>query len=261
MAFSGSDVLLYEKKDKIVTITLNRPDKRNALSLQLWRDLGEAFQTFNDDDNARVAILTGSGEKAFSSGFDLAEAAAMRQAGPDGEKPPKLPELGHPEVFKPIIGAINGYAVAGGFMLTMACDIRIAAEHAEFGIAETRWNMPAYWVADLTRWMTRSNALELVLWGDQRLSAQRMYEMGYVNRVVPADKLMNEAMSWAERMTLLAPRCVSNLKEIIYRGAEMSWQQGLSFAHALEQNLEGMEDSMEGVMAFMQKRKPEFKNK
>lgn len=261
MSLQDSDILLYEKKDRIITITLNRPEKRNALSLDLWQQLSKAFERFNDDDDAWVAILTGAGDKSFCSGFDLSEAAKLRGSDHKRANTAKMPELGHPEIWKPIIGAINGYAVAGGFMLTMACDIRIAAEHAEFGIAETRWNMPAYWIADLTRWMTRSNALELVLWGDQRMSAQRMYEIGYVNRVVPIDKLMDEAMSWAERMLSLAPRCVRNLKEILYRGSDMPWQLALEFAKAMEQNLEGMEDSIEGPMAFIEKRRPNFKNK
>ena len=146
-------------------------------------------------------------------------------------------------------------------MLAQECDIRIAAEHAELGVAEVRWNMGAGWLHPLTRQMHLQHALEVVLWGDRRITAQRAYEMGWVNRVVPKERLMDEAMEWAERILYLAPRDVRNLKEILYRGFYMSPMEGSAFAQALEQNLAGMEDSIEGTKAFTEKRKPQFKNK
>jgi enoyl-CoA hydratase len=124
-------------------------------------------------------------------------------------------------MWKPTIAAINGYAVAAGWFMAQQCDIRIAAEHAEMGVAETRWNMPAAWISTMTRQMHIGHALEIVLWGDKRITAQRAYEIGWVNRVVPKEKLMEEASSWAERMLDLAPRAVRNCKEILYRAHYM----------------------------------------
>jgi len=269
MPITGPDILLYEKKDRIVTITLNRPERRNALSLELMERLADAWVRFRDDEDAWVAVITGAGDQAFSAGADLVEIAERAAR---GEKRPKshLPSddnvrlfeaVFSPEIWKPIIAAINGYAVAGGFCLAQACDIRIAAEHAELGIAETRWNLPAAWVAPMTRQLTLGHALEIALWGDGRISAQRGYEMGWINRVVPKEALMGEAMSWAERMLHLAPRCVSNLKQIIYRGHSLSPHEALALGVALEHNLMGMEDTLEGSKAFAEKRKPEFKNR
>jgi len=269
MPITGPDILLYEKKDRIVTITLNRLERRNALSFELMERLADAWVRFRDDEDAWVAVVTGAGDQAFSAGADLVEMAEMAAR---GEKRPEshLPfhdnvrlfeAVFSPEIWKPIIAAINGYAVAGGWALAQACDIRIAAEHAEFGIAETRWNLPAAWVVPLTRQLTLAHALEIALWGDARISAQRGYEMGWINKVVPKDDLMSEAMSWAERMLYLAPRCVSNLKQMIYRAHSLSPHEALAFGVALEQNLMEMEDTLEGVRAFAEKRKPEFKNR
>ena len=262
MPVTGSDILLYEKKDRIVTITINRPERMNAISIELAEQMADAWAKFRDDDDAWVAILTGAGDRAFCTGFDLLDHAEKVQKGGTGRSkglPPFTPL--NLNVWKPVIAAINGYAIAGGFMLAQHCDIRIAAEHSEFGISETRWNMPAYWVVDLTRQLSLGHALEIALWGDGRITAQRGYEIGWINRVVPREKLMEEAFSWAERILYLAPRCVRNLKEIIYRGFYMPPSEGLAFAHALEQNLAGMEDSVEGPKSFAEKRKPMFKNK
>lgn len=259
MPISGPDILLYEKKDRIVTITLNRPERMNALSLELMERLEEAWKVFRNDKDAWVAILTGAGDKAFCAGMDLFDVSERQKAGT--WDPKTVPEACPIEVWKPVICAINGFALAGGFMLAHDCDIRIAAEHAELGVTETRWNMAASWVRDLTRTLLLGHALEIVLWGDQRISAQRGYEMGFINRVVPKEKLMEEAMSWAERMLYLGPRSVENLKEILYRGYYMTPAEGRAFGRALEQNLLGMEDSIEGPKAFAEKRKPVFKNR
>lgn len=149
-------------------------------------------------------------------------------------------------LWKPTIAAINGYAIAGGWLMAQQCDIRIAAEHAEMNIAEVRWNMGAGWVTDLTRQMHLQHALEVTLWGDRRITAQRAYEMDWVNKVVPKERLMDEAMGWAERILYLGPRSVRNLKQILYRGFYLPPQEGAAFARALEQNLQGMEDTIEG---------------
>jgi len=259
-------VLLYEKKldGRVVVMTMNRPDAMNALNGELWEAIYDGWERFRDDNEAWVAILTGAGDKAFSAGADLKETTQIRtgQIKPVRRRSRTLGLLCEGlNLWKPTIAAINGYAIAGGWMLAQECDIRIAAEHAELGVAEVRWNMGAGWLHPLTRQMHLQHALEIVLWGDRRITAQRAYEMGWVNRVVPKERLMDEAMEWAERILYLAPRDVRNLKEILYRGFYMSPMEGAAFSRALEQNLIGMEDSIEGPKAFSEKRKPQFKNR
>lgn len=259
-------VLLYEKKldGRVVVMTMNRPDAMNALNGELWEAIYDGWERFRDDNEAWVAILTGAGDKAFSAGADLKETTQIRtgQIKPVRRRSRTLGLLCEDlNLWKPTIAAINGYAIAGGWMLAQECDIRIAAEHAELGVSEVRWNMGAGWLHPLTRQMHLQHALEIVLWGDRRITAQRAYEMGWVNRVVPKERLMDEAMEWAERILYLAPRDVRNLKEILYRGFYMSPMEGAAFSRALEQNLIGMEDSIEGPKAFSEKRKPQFKNR
>lgn len=257
MPISGPSVLLYDKKDRIVTITMNRPERMNALSDELRERLADAWRRFEEEEDAWVAILTGTGDKAFCAGMDLIEENERNKR---GIKRPS-PNFAPPFISKPVIAAINGYAIAGGWLMAQICDIRIAAEHAELGIAETRWNLSAGWVGDLPQLLHMGHALEIALWGDGRISAQRGYEIGFINRVVPKEKLMEEAMSWAERMLCLGPRSVRNLKETLYRGCYMQSEEGRAFGYALAQNLKGMEDSIEGPRAFTEKRKPVFKNR
>src|SRR3990172_5879079 len=145
MPINGPHILLYEKKKKIVTITINRPERMNSLSVELLQRLAEAWARFREDEDAWVAILTGAGDKAFCTGFDLLDQGDRAKSG-DTKIPPIVYEDQYQPkgTWKPIIAAINGFAVAGGLRLAQDCDIRIAAAHAELGIPETKWNMPAY---------------------------------------------------------------------------------------------------------------------
>ncbi|MBI4641311.1 MAG: enoyl-CoA hydratase/isomerase family protein [Candidatus Tectomicrobia bacterium] len=262
MPLRGSDVVLYEKKGRIAILTMNRPERMNALGGGMGERLAECWADFAEDENLWVAILTGTGERAFSAGADLRERAEADAAGMTSRRRRPLPTLGAGlECWKPTIAAINGYAIAGGWMLAQRCDIRIAAEHAELGIAEARWNISAGWICDLTRIIGLGHALEIVLWGDKRITAQRAYEIGFVNKVVSKEQLMDEAMSWAERMLELAPQAVRNFKEILYRGYHLTTEEGLALARHIERNLMGMEDSIEGPKAFSEKRKPVFKGR
>ena len=260
-------VVLLETAEngRIWIITMNRPHRLNAMGGGLTGELTKTWKAFRDDPDARVAILTGAG-RAFSAGADLKETSDRREAESKGETAHSREEGWTPlseriDLWKPTIAAVNGFAVAGGFMMAMQCDIRIAAENAEFGIPEVRWNMPgAAWIAPLTRIIGLGHALELSLWGDARISSQRAYEIGFVNRVVPADNLMDEARSWADRILHLAPRAMRNIKEALYRGYYMTPMEVTPYAQALEYNLHGMEDSREGPRAFSEKRTPIFKD-
>jgi enoyl-CoA hydratase/carnithine racemase len=257
MPLTGPSILLYEKKNKIVIMTLNRPERGNSLSHEMFDRLDEAWRRFDSDEDAWVAIITGAGEKAFCTGMDIVDF--------DNKEMRKMAQ--HPHAFfrrqlwKPMIAAINGHAIAGGFNLVHRCDIRIAAEHAELGVSEAALNAPAGWVCNLTRQILLGHALEIVLWADKRITAQRGYEIGFINRVVPGDGLMEEALAWAERMLYMGPQAVRNLKRILYEGYYVPEQIFLPFAYGLEGNEIGTQDTEEGFSAFFEKRKPRFKNR
>ena len=257
---------------QVYVITLNRPHRLNSIGDGLGEALGDAFATFRDDPRARVAILTGAG-RAFSAGADLIATAEMRAKQAEGGAakngasegpPPRPPHTVVPlsegmNLWKPVIAAINGYAVAGGFMYAMQCDIRIMAESAKVGIGEVRWNMGgAGWMAPITRQIGLGNALEMILWGDTQYDAKRCYEIGWVQRGVPDDQLMETAMGYARRALDMAPRAVRNMKQAMYRGYYMEPFMAQAFGAALEQNLRGMQDSIEGPRAFAEKRRPNF---
>jgi enoyl-CoA hydratase/carnithine racemase len=264
-------VLLLDKEEngRIWVITLNRPERLNAFNGQLRKTLHETYWEFAHDDEAWVAILTGAG-RAFGTGQDLRERAdrdAARAAGhpdPMVQMPDYLtnifPLAESLNCWKPMIAAVNGICVAGGFNHAIQCDIRIASEQAEFGVTEARWNQGANWVHHLPRIIGLGNALQFVMWGDRRISAQRAYEIGLVQEVVPADQLMPTAMDYATRLLDLAPRAVRNFKEILYKGSYMPPFEAMRYGTLLEQNLRGMQDSVEGPRAFAEKRKPVFKN-
>jgi enoyl-CoA hydratase len=257
MPLIGNDIVLYEKTSKIVTMTLNRPERGNSLSHEMFERLDEAWMRFDADDDAWVAIITGAGSKAFCTGMDIVDF--------DEHEMYQMAKYPHRffsrQIWKPIIGAINGYANAGGLNLAHRCDIRIAAEHAEFGVTEAQLNAPAAWVCNLTRQILLGHALEIVLWGDTKISAKRAYEIGLVNKVVPSESLMNEAMSWADRMLNMGPQAVRNLKRILYDGYYIPEQAFLRYGYGLELNEIGLEDTTEGLKAFFEKRKPKFKNR
>ncbi len=251
----------------IYLITLNRPHRLNSIGDGLSDALYDAFVEYRDDPNARCAVLTGAG-RAFCAGADLINTAETRQAEQDGRDGPApiisrrknpVPLSEKLELWKPTIAAINGWAVAGGFMYAMQCDIRIMSEEARVGIAEARWNMGgAGWMTPLTRQIGLGSALELTLWGDTQYDAQRCYQLGWVQRVVPRELLLETALDYARRMLFLAPRAVRNMKQALYRGYYMEPLMASQFGSAIEQNLQGMNDSLEGPSAFSEKRRPNF---
>lgn len=257
MAITGPDVLKVEKKDRICIITMNRPERENRIMPDLMYRLQEAWEDFRKDDKTFVAILTGNGD-TFCSGPDLQyltkeEATRMTRTG--------APRFYPWEIWKPIIAAINGNAACGGFHMADASDIRIGAENAMFSIEETELNFRGPWVGGLPHTLSLGHALELALWGDSRVTAKRMYEMGWLNRVVPREKVMEEAMSWANRILELAPIVVRNFKQTIYRGCYKSWTESREICAALEHDLLQTRDSQEIYDAYREKRKPHFTGK
>ena len=215
----------------VYLITLNRPHRLNSIGDGLSDALYDAFVEYRDDPKARCAVLTGAG-RAFCAGADLINTAETREAERDGRDDAPAPIITRRKnpvplseslnLWKPTIAAINGWAVAGGFMYAMQCDIRIMSEEAKVGIAEARWNMGgAGWMVPITRQIGLGNALELTLWGDTQYDARRCYEIGWVQRVVPQEMLLETALAYARRMIYLAPAAVRNMKQALYRGFGM----------------------------------------
>jgi len=246
-------------------ITLNRPHRLNSIGDGLSEALYDAFAQYRDDPRARCAVLTGAG-RAFCAGADLINTSESRRAEAEGRPNPHAARRRNPtplsellNLWKPTVAAINGYAIAGGFSYAMQCDIRIMAEDAKVGIAETRWNMGgAGWMMPLTRQIGLASALELVLWGDTQYDARRCYELGWVQRVTPRDMVVETALDYARRMLYLAPQAVQNFKEALYRGFGADPLVAQRWGNAMEQNLAGMRDSIEGPTAFSEKRRPNF---
>ena len=252
--------VLFETKDHIARITLNRPDAMNAMNTPLYGELQQAFTEVKDNDDIRVAILTGTGERAFSAGADLKEMAERVAQG----KPPmaSLPFYRDMELWKPIIAAINGYAMGGGCELALCCDIRIAAEHAQFGLPEAkRALLPGSGGTQrLPRLIPFGMALEMLLTGDP-ISAQEAYRLGLVNKVVPLKDLMATAEDYARRIAENGPLSVKHAKMGAYRGRNMPLSEGMALEQYLFDLTAASEDAREGPPAFAERRKPEYKGR
>jgi len=249
----------YEKRGKIAIMTINRPDALNAFTAEMLRAMDAAFADFNDDDDLWVAILTGAGEKSFSSGMDLKEAIPLLQSGDEMgyEDHTKRP---FSDVFKPIIAAVNGFCIAGGMEFLQGTDLRIAAEHATFGLGEVRWGIIPTGGSHvrLPRQIPWAMAMELLLTG-QPIDAQRAYQIGLVNKVVPAAELMPTALKLAETICKNGPLAVRTAKEIAVRS--LGLETPFVLEKALGARVMNSDDAKEGPRAFAEKRKPEFKGR
>ena len=256
--------ITYETRGRLAYVTINRPDRRNAIDPDTSRELKDAFEAFKADDEAWVAILTGTGDQAFSAGADLV-AMAQAFAGGDGRPGWDVPFGGITrgfECWKPIIAAINGYCLAGGLELALACDIRVAAEHATFGLPEPkRAIIPAAGGTQrLPRVVPLAFAMELLMTGD-RFDSETALRFGLVSRVVAADKLMATAEEIAAKILECGPLAVRYIKESAMRGREMSLEDGLKLESQMAGKVFQSEDAREGPTAFAQKRKPEYKGR
>lgn len=268
MPIRGPEVLLIEKNlEKHYTVlTINRPERGNSINFDLSKRLSDAWDEVKADDEIWAVILTATGDRFFCAGEDLKDRAELDQTYDGGFTKyvddsggfGKMSPVDH-EIWKPIIGAVNGFSVAGGFYLAQICDVRIAADHAMFGIPEVRWNLPAPFAAQLQRMIPPAIALEMTLWGARQYSAQRMYEVGFVNKVVPKDQLLAEAVSWAEEVCEMGPVSVWTHKELMYRYLYQDSVMGDRLGRAIFDKVAAMEDSIEGPAAFAEKRSPQWK--
>lgn len=261
MPISGPDVILYEVTDGIATVTINRPERMNALGVEGWDRLDEAWLRFDKDPEAKVAILTGAGDRAFCAGGDLKEFAETRSKRIHAQRRygTRYPSAMHAmDVGKPIIAAVNGYALAGGFLLAQRSDLRIAAEHAQFGITEAKVGRAAPWAVSLAWAVPSAFALELLLTGEL-FSAQRMYEVGFLNRVVPLGDLLPEARRIAARIRDNAPLTIAAHKRAFYNALNTGPTVGAMLADETCRICYESEDCQEGQLAFKEKRPPRWK--
>jgi enoyl-CoA hydratase/carnithine racemase len=257
-----AETVLYEKRGSIVVMTLNRPDALNSINRQLRRELAEAITQFDQDQEAFVGIITGAG-RAFCAGRDLKERASDNAAGTQARAADSMyPDRPYmwPQTWKPLIAAINGYALAGGWSIAQMCDLRLAVEDAKLGISETKWSLLPPFGTILPKMIPLSAVLELVMTA-QPITAQRAYDIGFVNKVVTQGKLMEEAMTLAEQIAKNAPLAVQYFKELAYRGLNMSTQDISSLTYHMYDQLLTTEDSKEGPRAFAEKRKPRWQGR
>ncbi len=254
--------VIFEKKEHLAYVTLNRPERRNAIDPTTSQELLEAFTEFKEDDDLWVAIVTGSGDQAFSAGADLVAMAESFAGGGEGRLM-SVPFAGITrgfECWKPMIAAINGYCLAGGLELALMCDVRVAAEHATFGLPEPkRAIIPgAGGTQRLPRAVPLAFAMELLLTGD-RFDSETALRFGLVSQVVPAEKLMATAEEIAGKILECGPLAVRAIKQAAMEGRQMPLVDGLKLESEMAGKVFRSEDAREGPTAFAQKRKPAYK--
>ncbi len=246
----------FSHEGGIATLCIDRPAQRNALNQSVLAGLREGFAEFERRSDLRVLILTATGDKAFCAGMDLKEAAATQIKVPPRDFLPILGDNIH--VSKPVIAAVNGLAYAGGWLLAQMCDLCIAADHAVFGITEAKVGRGMPWAAPLTRMLPQRVVMELLLTA-QPISAQRLYELGYVNAVVPLADLHSRARSMAEQIAANAPLTVRAARELVYLSGEMGRSASLRAGHHLFESVYLSADAQEGPRAFAEKRAPQWR--
>ena len=252
--------VLYEKKDGIAYVTLNRPKVLNALSQRTWQDLRAAFEDARDDATVRGVILTGAGDKAFIAGADISEIAHItaveaEQSSRYGQDVLTLVE----NLGKPVIAAVNGFALGGGCETAMACTIRVASEHARFGQPEVTLGIipGGGGTQRLPRLVGKGRALQIILSGAM-MTAQEAYRIGLVNEVVPATDLIPRAEAILKQIFANAPVAIRFSLEAVNRGMETSQAEGMALEASLFGLCAGTEDKNEGTQAFLQKRAAKF---
>lgn len=256
--------LLYEVREGVAIVTLNRPEAMNSIDPETRAELREVWQRVAQDDAVRCVVLTGAGEKAFCTGSDL------KKTMPPKESPAQLAFgqsqsthlLAGMDMDKPILCAINGYAMGGGMELALACDVRIASENAQFALSEVRiGSIPgAGGTQTLPRVIGRSDAMLMLLTGD-RVDAQEALRTGLVSKVVPQGQLLETALAIAMRIAQNAPLSVRAVKRLVREGSMLPLPQGLAMESYVFGMLRDTEDRIEGRRAFQEKRPPAYRGR
>jgi enoyl-CoA hydratase/carnithine racemase len=252
------DEVLFELVDEFAVITINRPDQRNTINTPVREGLFDAFRRFAADSHARVAILTGSGDKAFCAGADLKE---MAESGLATLPPGYFPVLGdNVQLSKPVIAAVNGDAFAGGWMFAQMCDLCVASRTARFGITEAKVGRGFAWAVPLIHMIPQRIIAEMLMTGNP-ISAQRAYEIGFVNRLAEPGNALNVALELAREIANCAPLTVEAAKHLIDLATNMGRSAALHAAPFVFDRVYRSEDAQEGPRAFREKRKPVWKNR
>jgi len=259
--------IIYEKKGNTVIITINRPEAYNALNSEVWLGLADAWLSLKGDPDVWTVIVTAAGDKAFCAGADLKETAerkaqAEKEGRPFVSAMPEATPMRGLDMPKPVIAAINGIAVGGGLELALACDIRIAADHARLGLPEVRQGLipGAGGTQRLTRFVPFGIALEILMTGNI-IDAHEAYRIGLVNKVVPLNELMPTAQALADKINENGPLAVRAVKESAYSSLQVPLSEGVQLEKLLLSRVRQSEDAWEGPRAFAEKRKPDFKGR
>ena len=255
-------VLEYTKEGRIATFTINRPEAMNALNFEVLSELYKAMVNFRDDPEVWVGIITGAGDRAFCAGADI------RETLPSLKKPPAPPWMAPSahmrgfDLWKPLIAAINGWALGGGLEVALTCDIRICSEKARLGLTEVTLGLLPGWggTQRLARMVHWCKACEMLLMG-KMIKADEAYNIGLVNIVVPPEQVMPTAKEWAQTICKAAPLAVRAAKEAMYRGFSLPLDDGLRLETSLNSYLATTNDFDEGISAFLEKRTPVYKGK
>jgi E-phenylitaconyl-CoA hydratase len=259
----------FEREGRLAILTIDRPEVHNALDFETSDALAQAWIRFRDDDELRVAILTGAGERAFCAGADLRGVGDFYRKLTPAERlrrSEQQPGLGgitrNLAIDKPVVAAVNGHCLAGGLELALACDLRIASENASFGLPEVTRGIitGAGGTQRLPRLVGPERALDLVLTG-RRIDAEEALRIGLVSRVVPLGELQEAARSVASAIAANAPLAVRAAKAAVWRGLDLTLDQGLRLEQLLAEPVRQSEDAQEGPRAFLEKRKPEWKGR
>jgi E-phenylitaconyl-CoA hydratase len=252
----------FEVDEHVATLTLNRPEKRNAMDLEMYERISAHLREIDERDDIWVGIVTGAGDKAFSAGADLVGVHGDTEDAHvawSATRPSRF-DLGLP-VQKPLIAAVNGYCLAGGLELALVCDIRIAAEAAQFGCPEVKWNLlNGYGAQRLPEVIGFSNALYLLLTGSF-IDAPDAHRMGLVQEVVPGERLMERVRDLAATICSNAPMAVRMTKELALRSRNLSLADGIGLYQTMNRLIELSDDLEEGTRAFAENRAPNFRNR
>jgi E-phenylitaconyl-CoA hydratase len=259
--------ILFEKRDGIAKITLNRPEVLNAMDPDTYSEITGAFGEIERDDSIRAGIVTGAGDRAFTAGADLklmhgTQAGAGAEAGAAPEWAPWRPDRWDfgLTTSKPLIAAVNGYALAGGLELALVCDIRIASPNATFGTPEVKWNLlHGYGSYRLPQVISLSHAMEMLLTGEF-IDAATALRIGLVSRVVPAGDLQAEAWRLAARIASNGPMAVRMTKELVQHGLSASPAEHFRLMREYYSRVDTTADQAEGLQAFREKRPPRYRD-
>jgi enoyl-CoA hydratase/carnithine racemase len=252
---SDKTYITMERRDRVGYVTLNRPDKLNAMPRKMYQEISAGLQEYDADDDIWVIVVRGAGDRAFSAGADLELLHGSLTTGPFEWKPFKADrfDMGL-QVSKPVIAAVHGFCLAGGMELAMSCDIRIAADNAMFAAPEVKWSvLHGFGALVMPRSAPLGAVMELLMTG-RRFDAQEAYRLGIVNRVVPVADLQKTVDDLADEICRNGPLAVRMTKEIVLRGRELPLNDGLRIYRELNKLIHLTEDSTEGAKAWAERR-------